>query len=61
MIGLVATKVGRSGAGSYMETGTVKLPEVLMNMSWLVMLMGLFVSCQDLGNTKGRPVTISVI
>jgi len=41
-----------------METGTVKLPKALINMSWLMMPMfidirGLFVSCQDLGDTKG--------
>src|SRR6266702_201379 len=41
-----------------METRTVKLPKALINMSWLMMPMfidirGLFVSCQDLRDTKG--------
>jgi hypothetical protein len=48
----------------YMETGTVKLPKALINMSWLMMPMfidvrGLFVSCQDLGDTKGSGSRIS--
>ena len=47
-----------------METGTVKLPKALINMSWLMMPMfidvrGLFVSCQDLGDTKGSGSRIS--
>jgi len=45
-----------------METRTVKLPKALINISRLMMPMfvdvrGLFVSCQDLRDTKGVQLT----
>jgi len=65
-IGLDENEESESGVGPEsdymihepMETGTVKLPKALINMSRLMMPMfidvrGLFVSCQDLGDTKG--------
>jgi len=61
---LISNNLIRKYPRTVMETGTVKLPKALINMSWLMMPMfidvrGLFVSCQDLGDTKGSGSRIS--